>query len=290
MAQYQNPTSFIYFSLSSVRGKLPKTDLSWKNWQRFTQLPLERKWLTFSIFDPKEIEFLAKDETAVNSLIQEVVSIAKSENIIGIVLDIETKDKSKAPFILRFHQLFGQISKQENLISASAIYANANLENMPYDIPLLYQTVDKIFFMAYDLYKNQSIPGPNFPLYGSGNFILDLQTQLASLPSSLDRSHFVYVLGSYGYDWEVTIEKKIKSAPKAMSLESIRNIYLNNCNSQNCTITRDENAKEQEISFVDKNGNYHLVWFDDEISIKNKIDYLQNNKINNFGIWAWGYY
>jgi spore germination protein YaaH len=101
----------------------------------------------------------------------------------------------------------------------------------------------------------------------------------------------------YGYEWTVDEKKRPIAPAKSLSLNEIRKKYLDSCEWQDCIIKRDELSEETEINFVQSEIQndfaylyYHIVWFEDETSVKKKIDYLKTKGINSFAYWAYTYY
>lgn len=45
-----------------------------------------------------------------------------------------------------------------------------------------------------------------------------------------------------------------------------------------------------QVTYQDKNSNQHIVWFEDEVSVKIKENYLINQDISRIGFWAHSYF
>src|SRR3989338_2268698 len=144
--------------------------------------------------------------------------------------------------------------------------------------------------MAYDLHKTLGTPGPNFPLNGKEKFGTDLATTVDTITKLIDVNKVYVIFGLYGYDWLVDSEKKPIRAAKPAPLKHIKANFIDKCVWKNCVISRDPQATENEINYVDDNGELHIVWYEDEQSVNKKIKYLKSLGIDNFSYWVWGYY
>lgn len=286
-------TTPIYFGLTSKGGELSKNDPGYLGINQYLRSNDKKGWLTLRLIDETESEILLNDIQKASGLFNSFISSAKEWGFEGVLLDFETNLESNDDNLKRIDQMFSifiEKSREHNMKNALVVFGDSILRNRPYNLKYVGDNFDVVMVMIYDFHKPSESPGPNFPLKGKNKYGYDLISQVTDFTSVIDKDKLVYIFGMYGYDWLVTIEKKPIKKAVSMSLVEIREKYLSNCPIDNCVVTRDPLSREQEVSFVDKNSQYHLIWFEDEISVKEKILFLESMNLNKFAFWAKGYF
>jgi spore germination protein YaaH len=81
-----------------------------------------------------------------------------------------------------------------------------------------------------------------------------------------------------------------QSIGKPLSYREITTTIVNNCVELSCTIQKDTSSKETNITYQDKMGKKHTVWFEDLASVSEKKAYLKTKGIHNFSYWAYSYF
>ncbi len=94
----------------------------------------------------------------------------------------------------------------------------------------------------------------------------------------------------FGYDWEVDREGNSVEFGEGKSMREISQSVISSCNYTDCTHERDAVSTETQASYVDAEGKKHMVWFEDEESVKKKREYLQKMGISSYSYWAYSYY
>ncbi|MBI2431071.1 MAG: hypothetical protein HYV39_03590 [Candidatus Levybacteria bacterium] len=219
-------------------------------------------------------------------MIDESIAIAKQYNFEGIVLDLEI---SSLPFASVTEQMnsfveeFSKAAKKENLTFSMMFFGDTFFKLRPYDVTVLRQYLDIVFVMAYDFHKANANPGPNFPF---PDFTLMVQDFLNIVP----KEKLVIVFGMFGYDWEIDEHNKSVEQARAVTLTVAKKQFLDQCIFRNCKVLRDEKSKETTVTYIDKNGDKHIVWFEDEESVAKKTEFLKEKGINSVGFWAYSYF
>ena len=150
---------------------------------------------------------------------------------------------------------------------------------------------DSFLIMMYDLHKAAGEPGPNFPLSEGVDSDYDMKKATADFLKFTPSEKITVIFGLYGYDWTLGPQGKPLKAATPLTLNKIKPWFLGkNCQYKNCLITRDDSSKETKITYTDDLGKNHIIWFEDEKSIEDKIDFLKTQGISNFSFWANGYY
>ncbi len=262
------------------------------------------------------------DEKEQFLITKKTVDIVKNYNLQGVALDLEINSLPTDDIVRRinnFVQYFQEKIKSENLKIAVILYGDTFYRSRPFDVKFLAEHSDEVMIMAYDFHKSYGQPGPNFPFEGKGNFGYDFKTMIDDFLKFVKPGKLTVIFGMYGYDWQVDEKKRPIKQAKALTTKQIKEKFLTAaswqessknelfsfdtnfvCFFENCLIKRDEASKEIEINYVisskqaDDQGiynlYYHIVWFEDEESVKIKTNFLKEKGIGSIAYWAWGYF
>jgi len=250
------------------------------------------KWLTLKLNEVGE-------QGDWENLANDTIANAKKYQMEGIVLDLEINALPFQDSITEINNLvefFYKKTKESNLKMALALYGDLFYRKRPYDLISLNKNCDEIMIMAYDFHKSMGEPGPNFPFFGE-KYNYNFQQMINDYLKYVPAEKLTVVFGMYGYDWQVDEKKRPINQAKALTLNEIKKKFLNKCEWKDCIIQRNNDAKETEINYVisrvvDNYGyiDYHVVWFEDEESVKIKSELLKEKKIGSTAFWAWGYF
>ena len=180
--------------------------------------------------------------------------------------------------------------KKENIKYSVAIYGDVFYKIRPYDVLSLAKNSDEIIVMAYDFHKSIGEPGPNFPLNRKNTYSYDFKKMISDYLKQVQLEKLTIVFGLYGYDWIVDEKGRPIKAATALSLNEINTKYLNDCIKPKCEFIIDQTSKENKIEVTDENERKHIIWFENERSVDEKIEYLKTKGIFNYAYWAKGYF
>ena len=224
---------------------------------------------------------------------KDAILIAKENNFNGVVLDFEISALSFDSVIRQITELlniFSNESKKKGLKFAITLYGDVYFRLRPYDVNKIATFCDDVFIMAYDFHKSSGNPGPNFPFGGSEKYGYDFKRMIKSFNSEVSKEKIVIVFGMFGYDWIVDKKNQSTTSASPISLNQAKQKFVDKCLLTNCIINREDQASEMQVTYQDKNSNQHIVWFEDEVSVKIKENYLINQDISRIGFWAHSYF
>lgn len=305
----------VYFGVDVNSYGIQNSEFRIQNWRQFIQGDtVARDWWMTVIMTNTDVNLeILKNKDSWEKIFSESVDLALENKFNGIVLDLEM---SVLPFdnvvaeITNFTKEFSKAVHEKNLRFAITIYGDTFYRQRPYDITTLNNFTDEFMVMTYDFHKSGGEPGPNFPFdrrsLGEGgpnkiDYGYDLKTMVNDFLASIPPTKLTPIFGMYGYDWQVDEKKRPLNQAKSLSLSEIKKKFLSDsesgCSWENCVINRDSISKETEINYVnsqvvDDYGymDYHIVWFEDEESVKLKQKYLLEKGIDSIGYWAYGYF
>lgn len=250
-------------------------------------------WFTLKI---TELE----DEKKWSSIVDGALDIAKDYSFDGIVLDLEINGLPTDKLVTQinnFVKYFYTEVKKDYIKLAVAVYGDVFYRKRPYDVKSLAENSDEIMVMAYDFHKSRGEPGPNFPYEKGNKYNYDFKTMIDDFLRFIPPEKLTVIFGMYGYDWMVDEGKKPIKPAKALTLNEIRQKFQTKCQWKDCVVARDDLSQETEVNYVIPSIKdnfayleYHIVWFEDEQSVKIKTQYLRKKGIGSIAYWAWGYF
>lgn len=259
------------------------------------------KTLVIKMISDDTNDLVLKNTDVQKKLIDESINIANKYKFSEIALDIELfslfQDEKKTQ-INSFVNKFYTDVKDNHLRLGLILYGDALHRKKAFDLNYLSKNTDEIFIMAYDFHKSKGgEPGPNFPLSGKEKYGYDFQQMISDYLEFADQEKLTVIFGMYGYEWIVDEKKRPIRQAESLTYNQIKKKFLDHCEWQNCVVKRDDLAKETEVNYVSSEIvdniariNYHVVWFEDEESVKAKTNYLEEKGIGSVAYWAYGYF
>lgn len=288
-------TTLVYFGVTvDKNGNIDTNDTGYNRLNTFisaTKNGGNNTLLTLRLLDEEVIERLLDNNTAQKKTAAEVAKLAKIHGFSGIVVDLEVKaipTKETVADISKFTQTLSRHFRTEGLSVFFAIYGDTYYRARPYDVTSISSFVDGLFIMAYDFHKSYGTPGPGFPLGGASEFGYDMSQMLADF-SVIPKEKLTIIFGMYGKEWIVDEKNRPLKAARIFTRAQIQQTFFPNCSFAECKLQQDTNSAEGFIRYK-KDDKTHVVWYEDELSVAKKIEFLKKNGIFSYSFWAFGYY
>jgi spore germination protein YaaH len=253
----------------------------------------KKKLLAVRMIDRETNFDILKDQAKQRAVINQTIALAKNKKFDGLVLDLEV---TAIPFdslikqITTFNESFYTDAKKNHLSFSVAIYGDVFYRVRPFDVKNLAKNADTIMIMAYDFSKAKGNPGPNFPLQGEDQYGYDYEKMTKDFLSVVPAHKLTVVFGLFGYDWVVDAKGQTLQTGNAVSSQEIEDKFIEMCRERSCSFSRDEKAFETQVNYVAKDGNKHIIWFEDTQSVDAKKEFLKSQGINSFSYWAHSYF
>lgn len=289
-----SPT-LLYFGISVNENGIDREEDGFYNLNRFVNLaPSDsEKILVIRVVNKELASKVFEDKNLEKKIITESIDIAKEYGFDGIALDFEFSAISFPSVVGRINSIYSNFYKESNknnLSFISIIFGDTYYRARPYDIKFISNNSDKIIVMAYDFHKANGNPGPNFPLGEKNIYGYDFKEMVEDFAQDADFKKLVFAFGLFGYDWEVDEKGNSKAQAEALAYIDIKNEFLNSCQEIDCRITTNKNSQEANVSYIDNEGEKHVVWLETPASMQEKIKYLQGLGFNQTAIWAYSYF
>lgn len=298
----------IYFGISANYQGINKEEIGYRSLPAFTKVSAgKKKFITLRMIDDDVNNFILENKDIQKKIILETLEIVEQNSLDGIVLDLEISfnlNRDLTGQINDFVQQFYSETSKDYREFYVTIYGDTFYRKRPFDLAVLTKNSDKIMVMAYDFHKSRGEPGPNFPYDSGAKYQYSFKNMLSDFLRFVPKEKLTVVFGMFGYDWLVDEKKRPITQAKALSLNEIRNKFLDsqkkNCTWKDCLARRDNLSKEMEINYIISSItpddqkmyriDYHIVWFEDDESAKIKTEYLQEQGIGSISYWAHGYF
>ena len=160
--------------------------------------------------------------------------------------------------------------------SGREVWVTAPFDDQGWPIKRLEQASDTLVLMAYDEHYALGDPGPNA---GQDWYERELDKRFAQL----DPAHTVLALGTYGYDWTLNKDGSRSSGAPTTFHEAMRNAQ-----DSGATIRMDDDALNPTYRYADDNGDDHVVWFLDAVTLFNQVKVTDAWKPRGYALWRMG--
>lgn len=294
----------IYFGIIPDYGGIDKNEAGYLGIPEFIKITGgKKKYITLRMIDSDLNNYILENKILQEKIIRETLEIVEQYSVDGVVLDLEISiniNKDLTSQINNFVQTFYSATIKNYRQFSVAIYGDSFFKGRPFDLNHIGKNSDEILIMAYDLHKSRGEPGPNFPYESGSLYRYNFKKMITDFTEVVPKEKISVIFGMFGYDWLVDEKKRPIRQAEALSLNEIKKKFLEKCEFENCVNKRDLLSKESEVNYIisapapDEQQiyriDYHIVWFEDEESVKVKTDYLREQGIGNISYWAYGYF
>lgn len=216
---------------------------------------------------------------------QNVLDLVKNYNFTGVDIDFEGLGYENRDLFTSFIRNLAAALHAEG--KQLAVTVEARIANqVPMDWYSLGIIADEIRVMAYDYHARMTgQPGPVSPL-GWVKEVVDYAVQV------IDPKKVVIGLGNYGYDWEAPTAPE--ESWNGLGLSHARALAL--AEEYKSPIIRSTGIDDRGydrgnipmFTYTDTNGKEHSVWFEDNISLQEKLNLLDQYALKGAIFWSVG--
>jgi cellulose synthase/poly-beta-1,6-N-acetylglucosamine synthase-like glycosyltransferase/peptidoglycan/xylan/chitin deacetylase (PgdA/CDA1 family)/spore germination protein YaaH len=203
----------------------------------------------------------------------------------GLSLDIESLSDADGPAYLAFiHALYAQMHAR-NL----RLYVNVAVATRDSDLKAIAASSDGIVLMNYDEHQTTSAPGP---VASQPWFVGNLARVLKSVP----KEKLICGLGSYGYDWTLSMPgdkgKRHRKAQKPQVLNT-ENLSVSDAweraSDADADLDLNYDALNPHFEYIDEDQHQrHVVWFLDAVTLLNEMRAARQLGLQTFALWRLG--
>lgn len=256
--------------------------------------------LTLTLFDVAEFNNLFSSALATERLLNEAVTLASHSDVSGLQLDFEIYSFVTPEIIARYRVFVRELSKRLRMLSPSrqlSIFFTIGGQSQLYDSSTARQ-LNHVVLQGYDAHwKGSKVAGPLSPL--SGNEAATWKKAVAQgLSLGIPRSRLLLTFPLYGYEWEVkgptprseVIGNGVTTSFAPIADGLVPEIQFNVSDRvKKYGSNFDATSKSSYYQFKKRDGKFVEGWFEDSRSLKQKSDYLMEERLGGIAFFPLGY-
>ncbi|PIP14245.1 MAG: hypothetical protein COX48_01880 [bacterium (Candidatus Stahlbacteria) CG23_combo_of_CG06-09_8_20_14_all_34_7] len=248
-----------------------------------------RVHMTFTLFGTTSVSTLLNSITARNAALSNIIDFVDAYSIEGVNIDFEYVTSSvKDSFSLFIQTLAESLhldinGRKELYIAMPAVPA----WYPGYDYASLSTDADGLFIMGYDYhYSGSTEAGPVAPTFNSvfwGYYAVN--TSVGDyFDYGASRNKVILGVPYYGYDWPCDSDT-LKSSTTGSGSAVIFKYAKPNA----VTYGYEFDANSQTPHYDYYSTEWHQCWYDDSVSIMDKLEIVVDSSLQGAGCWALGY-
>ncbi|MFZ2152855.1 MAG: glycosyl hydrolase family 18 protein [Microgenomates group bacterium] len=265
--------------------------------------------LSIKMFDDNDLKEFMADEVAKKNLINNVREVVISNGYDGVNIDFEYMSDNQRILADDFVRFFADAKKGGWGEIGVDVFANTIIKGSKERLEALNGVVDWIVVMAYDFHRpGADYAGPVAPIgseVGERN-VREIVDKMAIINMKAEKIIMAYPL--YGYEW-ATVDESWGSAQLAgrygRTVFFTESIGFTGTKFDELSMTpwvaweekiQKSKVKSKKIGKrIVKTTEYyyvnewHQAYFEDERSLKLKVELAKNAKVGGIGFWALGY-
>ena len=265
--------------------------------------------ISIKLFTDKNLDALVADSEAKQRLYSEVADIVRVGNFDGVNVDFEYMSD---PIRILDEDMQTMLSEMKNVgwgVVNVDVFANTIIKGDAERLTRLANTVDGVIIMAYDFHR----PGSDFAGAVAPMGAIEGQRSISEIIKRLEvdnipKEKFVMAYPLYGYEWE-TDTNEMNSATRDAGYGATVfyrvGVGFTGTNWDNLAqspwtawqekatrsrvVTKKVGKRYRKVTEYYTVDQWHQAYFENEESLRIKIEVAKNNKLGGTGFWALGY-
>jgi spore germination protein YaaH len=260
----------------SVSGSAPAELLSKASTNHVSTYATVTNYDSSGLFSGSLIEGILNDSSTVQTLIQNLVSLAVNQSFTGINLDFENVPVNDEGSYMQFLAgLASALHDSDKLLNVTVPAETSNPGTGcygAYNYQVIGQIADTVSVMTYDYTYINNAPGPIAP------YLWD--KQVMSYAVSQIPSHKVLLgMGAYGYDWS-----SAGGDATAITLPQIDQMIAKD----GIHPSWDSADEVPYFTYISSTGQTHTVYYEDGQSLTDKLALVTQDDLGGVCIWRMG--
>ncbi len=248
--------------------------------------------LGIKLFEDEKLTTLLGNKESMNNLTKQIKVLFQAQGVSGfdgINLDFEYQNDPLAILNNDFGVFLDELKKADLGEISVDVFANTIIKGDEQKLKALLNKIDYLVVMAYDFHRpGVDFAGPVAPI-GSRVGERNIREVLEKIISvNLDKNKIIMAYPLYGYEWETytkDFESQIKRGWYQMSSWKRTKELIKEKNLE----TKWDDLSMSPWLVFEENKKIHQIYFENEKSLKAKIDLVKQNKLKGWGFWALGY-
>jgi len=246
--------------------------------------------MTFTLFGASSVSSFLNNTTAREEAIENIKNFVVSNNIEGANIDFEFVTSSVRDSFSDFIQ---ELSYELWNLPSGRSESYIAIPTVPgwypgFDYALLADNSDGLFIMGYGYhYTGSSQAGPVAPTYNSSFWgYYAINTSIGDFLDiyNVDPKKLILGMPYYGYDWPT-----VSSLLGSNTTGSGSAVIFTNAKAMASTHGRQWDTNSQTPWYYYQSGGWHQCWYEDSVSIYDKLTIARDSSLQGAGCWALGY-
>jgi len=220
---------------------------------------------------------------------KELEIIKNKKTYDGVNIDFEFNDNPLGVLDDDYLNFLVEVKKMGVKMIGVDVFANTIIKGSKEKLEKLFAAVDEVIIMAYDFHRpGMDISGPVAPIRTpvGERSIWEVVQRINDLGLPRDKIIMAYPL--YGYEWKVysaDYRAQIKRGwYQVASMRRVKELIKE----KGLIEKWDEEAASPWLSF-EEDGELRQIYYENEKSLKIKLDLVKQNQFKGVGFWALGY-
>jgi len=245
--------------------------------------------LGIKLFDDEKLKILLTNEESGNNLVKQIKEVVKEDGFDGVNIDFEFQNDPLAILEEDFGQFLNKLNLAEVGEISVDVFANTVIKGDADKLKVFLEKIDNLEVMAYDFHR----PGVDFagsvaPISSNAGERSISEVVEKIISANLDKSKIIMAYPLYGYEW--------KTYTKDFGSQIKRGWYQMSSWNRTKELIKEKGLESNwdELSMTpwlvfEENGQIHQIYFENERSLKAKLDLVEQNQLGGYGFWALGY-
>lgn len=249
--------------------------------------------LGIKLFDDEKLNILLANKDSVVNLVKQIKKVVLEENFEGINLDFEFQNDPLAILNDDFGFFLKELRLEEVGEISVDVFANTIIKGNKGKLINLIDKLDYLVVMAYDFNRpGVNYAGPVAPissLPGERNINEVIEKIILG---ELNKKKIIMAYPLYGYEWKTETNefgsKVIRGWYQMISWKNAKELLDGQTDRSGFTLNFDKLSMTPWMMF-EEDGVIHQIYFENERSLKVKLDLVKQNQLKGYGFWALGY-
>lgn len=260
---------------------LKQKELIWKN--------EGKNILGIKLFEDEKIDSLMVSTEAKNNLINQLKTLRQTEKFDGINVDFEYQGNPTAVLSEEIIGFLTELKKSDLGEISLDIFVNTINKGSVEQISALVNSVDNLIIMAYDFHR----PGVDYvgavaPIESKPGDRNIMEVVEKVLVLNIDKEKIVMAYPLYGYEWKTYTKDFEAQIDRGWYQMASWNRVKELIKERQLEVSWDELSMTPWLVF-EEGGEIHQIYFENEKSLKAKLDLVKQNQLGGVGFWALGY-
>jgi len=268
------------------------------------------------LFEDKKLRVLLGSELGRKKLVEQIKAVVETGKFGGVNIDFEFQGDPLGVLGEEFYQLVGEMKAAGVGGISVDVFANTVIKGGQVGLERLLKELDYMVVMAYDFHRPGSqYVGPVAPIrsVAGERSITEVVERVVSL--GLDKKKIVMAYPLYGYEWKTETNEfgsRVEEYVGMWSFNRMKNGELGMKNKKDFKenwdelsitpwISWKETVKKSKVESYKVGGRWkkrtvsytedetHQVYFENEESLRAKIELAKGAQLGGIGFWALGY-